>query len=237
MNDSIQQSIPFAGLTGRGVRVAMIDSGVNPAHPHVAGVAGGVRITAAGEDADFLDFIGHGTAVAGAIREKAPDALLYAVKVFDQTLTTHINTIIRALEWAIDHDMQLVNLSLGTLNLKHREKFEAVVARATERGVAIIAARAINGELSLPGCLSAVISVEADQDCPRDTYRCLVNDDQTTFFASPFPRPIPGVAPERNLNGISFATANLTGFVARARQDQDNGDIVALKRTLIEARR
>jgi subtilisin family serine protease len=229
MNYSLPQ-LPetFAGLTGRGVRVAMIDSGVNPAHPHVAGVADGVGITASGEDADYLDYIGHGTAVAGAIREKAPEALLYAVKVFDQTLTTSLEIIIRAIEWAIDQDIQLINLSLGTLNPKHRERFEQVVAAAAARGSVIIAACEIGGLPSLPGCLPAVIGVGPDWNCPRHSYRCVMNDGQTTFLASGYARPVPGVPPERNLNGISFAVAHLTGFAALARQQCHKPDLAEL---------
>src|SRR6266850_5182887 len=100
---------PFASYTGRGVRVGIIDSGVNPAHPHVGGVEGGTRIKSSEADStnDYLDYIGHGTAVAGAIREKAPDAELYAVKVFDRRLTANIDVILRALEWCRDHHMDL----------------------------------------------------------------------------------------------------------------------------------
>ena len=68
---SIPGSIPM-------VSVAIIDSGVNPNHPHLNGVAGGVGISPDGKvlSTDYLDYIGHGTAVAGAIHEKAPDAAL-----------------------------------------------------------------------------------------------------------------------------------------------------------------
>jgi subtilisin family serine protease len=56
------------------MRIAVIDSGVHADHPHVRGVAGGVSITPDGsEDPDFVDKLGHGTAVTAAIREKAPD--------------------------------------------------------------------------------------------------------------------------------------------------------------------
>src|SRR5262249_23182476 len=52
-----ETKIPFAGLTGRDVRVAIIDSGVNPAHPHVDGVAGGVCINADGARGEYLAYI------------------------------------------------------------------------------------------------------------------------------------------------------------------------------------
>jgi hypothetical protein len=57
-----------------------------------------------------------------------------------------------------------------------------------------------------------VIRVAPDPDIARDQYRF----DGATFYASGYPRPIPGVEPERNLSGVSFAVANMTGFVARA---------------------
>src|SRR5262249_56573176 len=96
-----ETKIPFAGLTGRDVRVAIIDSGVNPAHPHVAGVEGGVCINADGEGENYLDYIGHGTAVAGAIREKEPGAALYAIQNFDPKLRTKTQAVIPATEWAV----------------------------------------------------------------------------------------------------------------------------------------
>ena len=82
-------------------RVAVIDSGVHSAHPHVGGVAGGVGFDEDGrQHDDYVDRLGHGTAVTAAIREKAPDAELYAVKVFDRALSTRIANLIAAIDWA-----------------------------------------------------------------------------------------------------------------------------------------
>ena len=185
------------------VKVAIIDSGVHPSHPHVEGVAGGVGVTPQGLAEDFLDRLGHGTAVAGAIREKvAHDAELYAVKVFDQRLSANIDAIVRALEWCRDQRMDLINLSLGTSNQAHRERFESVLT-----GAPLV----ISAAHSLPGDLPGVIGVAPDAECPRDSYRYR----DGVFYASPFPRPIPGVPQEHNLNGVSFAVANMTGLIAR----------------------
>jgi subtilisin family serine protease len=225
--------LPFGDLTGHGVRVAMIDSGVNPAHPHVAGVAGGVSINADGENSIYLDTLGHGTAVAGVIREKAPDALLYAVKVFDQSLRTNVETIIRAIEWAIEHEMNVINLSLGTLNQSHRERFEQIVARVAQSNIVLVAAREMSGQEAYPGCLNSVIGVGLDWDCPRDSFRCAVTDSRLTFFASGYPRAVPGVPPERNLHGISFAVANMTGFVVRAKQMLPKASVRDLEEVLM----
>lgn len=232
-----QSREPFASYTGAGIRVAIIDSGVNPAHPHVAGVATGARITASETDSpnDYLDYLGHGTAVAGAIREKAPDAELYAVKVFDRALTTNIEVIIKAIEWCIENQMDVANLSLGTVNPEHRDAMEMTVARAAKNGIALVAARETSDKPSFPGCLPSVIGVEVDWQCPRNTYAIRASDDGPVFVASAYPRDIPGVPRERNLNGISFAVANMTGFVVRAKEMARTASVNQLKQLLVEA--
>ena len=59
-----------------GIRVAVVDSGITAGHEHVGDVAAGVSLVAG--SADTIDRLGHGTAVAAAIREKAPNAELVA---------------------------------------------------------------------------------------------------------------------------------------------------------------
>jgi subtilisin family serine protease len=209
--------------TGRGVRIAVIDSGVFATHPHIGGVAGGVAIALDGsEHSDFVDRLGHGTAVTAAIKEKAADAEIYAVKVFDRALSTNVTTLVRAIEWAARWDIKLVNLSLGTQRAEHEPALAAAVAHAARFGVIIVAAdsdETSEGERVrwLPGSLPGVISVIADWECPRETFRVVEDEGsgRTIFRASPYPRPVPGVPPARNLKGISFAVANMTGFVAR----------------------
>lgn len=224
----------FEGLTGRGIRVGIIDSGVNAAHPHVGGVAGGVFIGPAGESDLYLDYLGHGTAVAGAIREKAPDALLYAVKIFDRSLASRSDILLRAIEWCLAHEMHVVNLSLGSLNQDHRLAFEQLLDRASAAGALLVAAHESEGRAVLPGCLPGALAVGLAADCPRDTYYCGASEGRTVFHASGYPRPIPGVPQERNLNGISFAVANITGFVARARQAFPAASPAAIERMLVE---
>lgn len=207
---------PFAGFTGRGVKIGVIDSGVHAGHPHIGRVAGGVAISPRGAveegEAACLDRLGHGTAVAAAIQEKAPDAEVHAVKVFDDALRTTGTALLAAVDWCIDNGMDLVNLSLGSANPDHEFAFEAVARRAEAAGILLVAARSADGAACYPGRLPTVLGVELDWDCPRDGYRRTGD----AFCASGFPRPIPGVEPRRNLYGMSFAVANMTGVAARA---------------------
>lgn len=184
------------------MRIAVIDSGVHPGHPHVGSIAGAVQITAAGLGDDPVDRLGHGTAVTAAIREKAADAEIYSVKVFDRRLSANISAIIRALTWCREEGMDLINLSLGTANSDHRDK---LIEAVTHNGLVVSAAN------MLPGRLEGVIGVAAEENCPRD--RFLFRDG--VYYASPYPRPIPGVPQSRNLQGVSFAVANVTGLIAR----------------------
>jgi hypothetical protein len=205
--------------TGRGVRVAVVDSGIHAGHPHVGAVAGGAAIVDDPDPAaDTTDRVGHGTAVAAAIREKAPDADLYAVKIFDRTLSTTTDRVVRGIRWAADAGAHVINLSLGTARAEQEPHLAAAVAYAAARGSVIVAAEESDGVRWLPGSLAGVIRVRLDWECPREAYRVLALSDGPRFLASGFPRPIPGVPPAANIRGISFAVANMSGFVARARE-------------------
>jgi subtilisin family serine protease len=196
------------------VRVAVIDSGIHPTHPHVTPIAGGVRITVDGTDDCWTDILGHGTAVAGAIREKSPTLAIYAVKVFDRSLATSGSLLLRALDWCITQQMTFINLSLGTLNAEYVPAFAERVGRAIRSGLTIVSAFDMNGAPAYPGSLSGVVGVKLDYDCPRDRYVRSSAADGDVYLASGFPRSIPGVPPHRNLHGISFAVANVTGLLA-----------------------
>ena len=211
---------PFAGATGHGVRVGVIDSGVNPRHPHIISVAGGFSIVSGGSsDANsYIDVLGHGTAVMAAIQEKAPAAQYFAVKLFHSTLSTSAAFLFEAIRWCIDHEMAVINLSLGTSNPQPAPVLSKLVQEAVEKGIVLVSAFETDGKAYFPGSLPGVIGVGLDWNCDRDSYRVEPTSEKAVFYASGYPRPAPGVPPQRNLHGISFAVANMTGFVVRARE-------------------
>jgi hypothetical protein len=222
--------------TGKGVRIAVVDSGVHALHPHVGGVAGGIGIREDGSLIDdYVDRLGHGTAVSAAIREKAPDAEIFAIKVFWQTLATDIRSLTRAIEVAAERDAHLINLSLGTAEMEHRPRLEEVLASSRRSGALVVAAHDDNGTRWLPGSLDEVVGVKADWTCDRHGYRVSHVNGRWLLTTSPYPRDIPGVPRERNLSGISFAVANATGFAARALQAAPGSDLARVFETLHEA--
>lgn len=206
------------GATGRGVRVAVIDSGVHPSHPHVGAVEAGVSFDASGRrGGDTVDRLGHGTAVAAAIREKAPDAVLVPVKVFDRELRATAEALAAAIDWAVEARVHLINLSLGTTNPAHQVRLGEALVGAVRAGVGLVAAATGDDVRWLPGSLPLAIGVTVDWACPREEAAVTISMEGAVrcirVRASGYPRPIPGVPPERNLKGISFAVANTTGLL------------------------
>lgn len=208
---------PLWSRTGRGVSIAVIDSGAHPGHPHLGLLAGGIAFTPDGREHDDLtDRLGHGTAVTAAIQEKAPGARVRVARVFHDELATSARTLAKAIDWAGERGCRLANLSLGTPRQRRIEQLQPAVERAARAGTLVIAAFSHEGQLQFPGSLPGALGVCLDWDLPRHRVRVGRRDGRRVLYASGYPRPIPGVPPTRNLNGISFAVANATGMVALA---------------------
>jgi subtilisin family serine protease len=203
-------------MSGYGLKVAVIDTGINARHPHICAPTHAVHFDPEDNESSCDDVLGHGTAVTAAIQEKAPHADYYILKLFTDSLRTSSSRLIRAIEWTIEHQIDVVNLSLGSSNFDHIGIFKSLVARAAAAGVVLVAARYAPQGPVLPGMLPGVIGVDVDWVLPRDRYRVSEESGLPICYASGFPRPLPGVPVARNLSGISFAVANMTGFVIRA---------------------
>ena len=199
--------------------VGVIDSGVHADHPHIGAVATGAAFDPdGGAGPDCIDRLGHGTAVAAAIQDLAPDVRICPLKVFDRRLDAPVETLVAAIDWAADHALPLVNLSLGTANRARAGALADAVGRAHAAGTIIVSAGSDAGIDWLPGSLgvAGVIRVELDWSCPRGVHTAGDAGSGANFRTCGYPRPIPGVDPERNLKGLSFAVANVTGIAARA---------------------
>ncbi len=207
---------PFPQATGRGLKIAVIDSGVHLKHPHIHARTHQVNWEDQ-PDFDGEDQVGHGTAVMAAIQEKAPEAEYFSLRLFGRSLRATSTQLMRAIDWAISNRMDIVNLSLGTPNPDARTGLEILLNRARSAGVVIVSARKTVGERCyMPGNLEGAIGVEVDWQIERDRYRISGAGEALLLTASGYPRPLPGMSPSRNLNGVSFAVANATGFIVRA---------------------
>src|SRR5688572_27527086 len=94
--------VPFASATGKGLKIAVLDSGVNLNHPHITARTRRVML-APQESLRADDVLGHGTAVMAAIQQKAPDAEYFALKLFGATLRTSTTRLLEGLHWAVEN--------------------------------------------------------------------------------------------------------------------------------------
>lgn len=135
-------------LTGKGVKIAILDSGVQKKHPDLK-IAGGISFV--GAPNEYEDTNGHGTHVAGIIGAQnnmigtigvAPDASLYIVKVMNEAGTGNQSDIVQGVEWAVAKGVDIINLSVTT---ERRSRLLEVVLRdAYEQGILLVAASGNN---------------------------------------------------------------------------------------------
>jgi subtilisin len=212
----------FGGSTGAGVRVCVIDSGIDGTHPLVGGISRAVCFETAGdgtrtavEDTEG-DLFGHGTACAAIIRALAPDCELYSVRTLGRDLTGAGAVLLAGLEWAIEQRYDVINLSLSTSKSQFIPELHALADRAYFNNTVIFAAAHNMPVQSYPWRFPAVVSVGSHSGSePRE------------YFANPDP-PVEFLARGVNVElawlehstihatGNSFATPHMAGLAALA---------------------
>ncbi|KDN87149.1 serine protease [Kitasatospora cheerisanensis KCTC 2395] len=214
----------LVGGSGRGVRVCVVDSGVELAHPLVGGVASAwaVRKDEAGsirveplDDADPGDTCGHGTACAGIVRRAAPDCEIHSVRVLGERFSGTGDVLLAGLRWAIRQGFDVINLSLSTTRARFFEDLH-VLADEAYFGRSVIVASAHNTPVeSFPWRFSSVVSVGSHPEDDPDLH--LYNPEPPVEFFGP------GVNVEVawlggttvRTSGNSFATPFVAGLCAR----------------------
>ena len=128
-------------------------------------------------------------------------------------LTTSINALEAGLCWAIDHRIQVINLSLGVTNPAHRARLQALVSQAHTSGLFVVASAPPGDTTTLPAILPGVIAVAGEENCAWNKYR-YVHGDSVPFRAHAYARPIPNLPQERNFHGHSCASAHVAALLA-----------------------
>jgi len=132
--------------TGRGIRIAVIDSGLEPAHPMLAGlkviediavVDDGVKLEIVPSDGDVF---GHGTAVSGIIKALAPEAEIGSIRVLGRNNSSRTAIIQLGAQEALSRGYQILNCSFGCAVEAQVLAYKAWVDEAYLRGVHVVAA-------------------------------------------------------------------------------------------------
>ena len=210
----------LGGSTGRGVRVCILDSGVDREHPLVEPVTSAVGMET-GQDGEIRivpdelgDVCGHGTACAGVVRALAPDCELHSVRVLGAGATGSGELILAGLQYAIEQGFDVINMSLSTTKKRFAETLHDLADGAYFRRSVLVAAAHNMPVESFPWRFSSVISVGSHEV-----------DDSWTWYANPSP-PVeffargidvdvawPGGGTIR-ATGNSFAAPHIAGLAA-----------------------
>lgn len=221
-------TVQEAGNKGTGVKVAVIDTGIDYSHPDLrTNFAGGRDFV--NNDADPIDDNGHGTHVAGTIAARdngdgvvgvAPEAQVFGLKVLGADGSGDNTSVIAALEWAVDHQIQVANMSFGDTE-DPGPIAKAAFDNATAAGVLLIAAAGNDGSpdgvtdtVGFPARFDSVVSVAATAP-----------DNSRAFFSSVGPE-VRLAAPGFDImstflgglyavaSGTSMATPHVVGVAA-----------------------
>jgi subtilisin family serine protease len=218
--DRVTRDWALGGSTGKGVRVCILDSGVEPGHPMVGDIDGAVAFRR-GEDDEIQveedtegDLCGHGTACAGIVRSLAPECSLYSVRVLGAGFKGSGSILLEGLRWAVEQGFDVINMSLSTTKRQFAGLLHELADSAYFRRTVLVASAHNMPVESYPWRFSSVISVGSHEE-----------PDPLAFFYNPSP-PVEffarGVGVEIAWlgggtilsTGNSFATPHMSGICA-----------------------
>lgn len=207
--------------TGRGVRVAVVDSGIDTQHPDLRGkVKDSVEAYVEGGKVNFRpsesgDAAGHGTACAGIITQVAPEVDLHSVKVLGANASGSGEMFLAGLDYAVKQKFQVINLSLGTTKPQYHGPLHDLLDRAYHAGCIVVAAANNLPQPSFPSIFSSsLVSVVKN------------NSTDPLKFGYRYGEVIELVAPGvqvrttwpgggyRQITGNSFACPAIVGIIA-----------------------
>lgn len=194
--DAVANSQVFAnkvwpsGNNGSGVRLAILDTGINTKHAEFKG-----RIIACATEVkgttDCEDDNGHGTLVAGIAGAKgkdtdakgvAPSVLLMSDKILDSKGTGNMSDIIAGIDWAVSNNAHIISMSLGTQPVDGGGKktecnaaypsLTTAINNVVAAGITVVAAAGNSGKsgLGAPACIENVIAVGAVDSYDKSAY-------------------------------------------------------------------
>jgi subtilisin family serine protease len=221
MPTTFRSEVDWRSATGRGVTVAVVDSGIDADHPDLRNKvieAVDARIynkKVVFEPSDSGDSAGHGTACAGIVAKIAPDAQFCSIKVLGPGGLGDGQAFLAGLEYAIKKRYRVINLSLGTTKPQYFAPLHDLLDRAYQAGCIVVAAANNLPQPSFPSVFSSsLISVIKSEET-----------DPLNFgfhFGQVIELTAPGVNVRtpwvgggyRNLTGNSFACPHIVGIIA-----------------------
>jgi subtilisin family serine protease len=211
----------WGGSTGKGVRVCILDSGIEAGHPLVGEVDRAVAFRRVGDEEEVElvedtegDLCGHGTACAGIVRSLAPDCELISARVLGAGFKGSGPVLLGGLRWAVDQGFDVINMSLSTTKRQFAGLLHELADSAYFRRTVLVASAHNMPVESYPWRFSSVISVGSHEE--RDPLVWYANPNPPVeLFARGVDVEVawPGGATLR-CTGNSFAAPHIAGVAA-----------------------
>ncbi len=208
--------------TGKGVQVALLDTGVETSHPALEGSVKGcweVKQTPTGTqcvEVPGADPVGHGTACAGIIHRHAPDAEIFSIRVIGGNAQGTGEQFVYGLHWAIEQGFKVLNLSLGTLQNRYQVPLLELVDRAYYSGICVVAAAHNRHQISFPSQFASLIAVDNQTfESNPLAFNYLLNTPIETEAHGVYVRAPSSGGQYKLWTGTSFATPHISAMVAR----------------------
>jgi subtilisin family serine protease len=220
LSEPVTREWAFGGATGKGVKVCVLDSGVEPGHPRVGELQGTVVITV-GEDGTPVatedtegDLAGHGTACAGVIRSIAPDCELYSARVLGAGFKGSGRVLLAGLRWAVEQGYDVINMSLSTTKREFGDLLREIADAAYFRRTVLVASAHNMPVESYPWKFSSVLSVGSHEE-PDPLLYYANPEPPVEFFARGVDVEVAWLGGETiTATGNSFATPCISGIAA-----------------------
>jgi subtilisin family serine protease len=218
--EHIEREWAFVAM-GRGVTVAVIDSGMEADHPRLEGrVVEAVAVEQVGGQPNIVsdqrgDLFGHGTASGGIIVGLAPEVELVSIRVLGDNLKGKGTAFLAGLAWAVERGIEVVNLSLSSRSEALFADIHEVVDEAYFRGTKLVSAANNVAVASYPSLFASVFSVAAHAQ--PDQWRWYYNPRPPVEFGA-WGVDVPIAWKDGGstvATGNSFAAPHIAGLVAR----------------------
>jgi subtilisin family serine protease len=216
----VDRAWAWGDSTGKGVRVCILDSGIEAGHPLVGEIQGAWSVAIGPDDEPVVtedeqgDACGHGTACAGIVRSLAPEAELHSVRVLGAGYSGSGPVLLAGLKWAVEQGFDVVNMSLSTTKKQFASVLHELADTAYFRRTVLVASAHNMPVQSYPWRFSSVVSVGSHE--LDDPFALFSNPEPPVeFFARGVDLDVAWLGGSRiRVTGNSFATPHVSALCA-----------------------
>ena len=226
----------------RDIHIAIIDDGVNEGYYDSLYLEQNIIIT---ENLEAVDRHGydrckfsHGTVCAGIIKKYCSNAKISSIKVLNDNMQGNIERLIYAIKWCMDKDVDIINLSIGTVHSKDKKPLKKIADKASDKSLIIVAAKSNEDIATYPACFHNVLGIKSDKSNMLKEGQLSCNfqsADGIEITACGRHRLVNYLGEEKTTsNWNSYAAPMISAIIAGIMADHENLSLAKIKEKLLD---